>query len=169
MNQKLVVFDFLGRHSFYAMVNTYTDDTFIQEVASAAISDARAESRENWRVHQTHVCNDGLELIKSVQARLEVLGFKIVDQSTKVIDWGPQSSGKSLLEVRLAAAGIAYKRTGGTKRHLLIPTKTGEIITDSEMGTWGCCAQGTHGTLGGSGTKQLIQLVELRGQEGVPF
>ena len=169
MNQRLVVFKSADGHHFYALVNVHTDDAFIQQLAAAAISDAFAETQESWINDAKHVCHDGLSFKESVQSRLGLLGFKFIEQLTTVEIWECSKSEKSLLEARLTAAGIDFKRTGGTSRHLLIPTKTGDINVNATAGTWTCSAQGTHGVLRGTGFEYLSSLVEMRGQEGVPF
>ena len=169
MNQKLVVFnDAAGLH-FYALVNVHTDDAFIHALASAAISDALVESQESWINDAKHVCHDGLSFKASVQSRLGLLGFKFIEQLITVENWECSKSEKSLLEVRLTAAGIAFQCTGGSSRHLVIPTKSGDIKIDAESGRWTCFTTGSYGVLDGSGFARLASVVADRGQEGVPF
>lgn len=153
-----------SQYDFFALVNQHTDETVVRELVNAAIGDANREDAANLR-NGTSGTNSGLSVKADIKRRLEPLGFEFFpnDNVTTVGYWDGANDDPSLFEVRLKHAGIKFTMCP-TSGLVKIPTATGTIAMDVSKESWACEAQGTTGSLRGTGFEQLEKLISLRGQ-----
>ncbi|UUZ66349.1 hypothetical protein LP417_35655 (plasmid) [Polaromonas sp. P1-6] len=156
MKKKLVAFGSESGQHFYALVNAYTEDEHVRNLAKAAISDTNREGATNLAKGLAG-CDDGLPVMASIKARLEPLGFEFVEDTT-VGPWESLKSDLTLTEARLNASRVTFRRDEVSKE-LVIPTETGDIVIDARQKVWRCTTQDTHGVIRRSGFEALLQLI----------